>query len=378
MLYRGFGGQTDDSYNAMTGSGTLTWPAFSSCALDRNVSVSYIDGTAANSAAKDGSAVLFVIDKVPRGQPLWHISQYPDEKELLLPPLTKFVVTRTTESDELKSKCIVGLKKIGKKPAKPLKAAVVNLEADSAVMETLLRLIEYAKADAKKAEQRLRNMLGESDEAAPTVDEELKRKKQELETALRELENRRNKLKEKTNAREAPTVEQRAQEAVKVQLEGKLETLWKCLDEEEHELIETPERVQKYGRTFTSAMMYLKGLAINLGSDWRFIGEIYKAYSTSPLEGMNVAFIHLRSLVEAEYGEQSTDTRWRLPIQSRAHLYRPDQEEVISAVKQLVICHDMLPSHFNENLVPWREIVLNIDHLCEIYNNSHLALRKVY
>eukprot|EP00659_Diplonema_papillatum_P003699 gene3699-5755_t len=89
-LFRGFGGLPHGPFAGMTSvpkGAVLTWPAFTSCAVDRSVSLSYIDGSAANAAAKKGHAVLFEINDAVLGCPLQHISQYPEEKEVVLPPM---------------------------------------------------------------------------------------------------------------------------------------------------------------------------------------------------------------------------------------------------------------------------------------------------
>eukprot|EP01065_Artemidia_motanka_P004739 TRINITY_DN12257_c1_g2_i3.p1 TRINITY_DN12257_c1_g2~~TRINITY_DN12257_c1_g2_i3.p1 ORF type:complete len:681 (+),score=146.69 TRINITY_DN12257_c1_g2_i3:56-2044(+) len=68
------------------------WPAASSCAFDKAVSESYIRGDAANATKQSGGAILFLLRKTFWGMPLQNISKYPKEAELLLPPLTEFVV----------------------------------------------------------------------------------------------------------------------------------------------------------------------------------------------------------------------------------------------------------------------------------------------
>ena len=74
----------------------LYWPAPSSCATEKQVSVDYIEGNAANATTTKGSdtgSILFTINSTHCGAPLTELSKYPGESEILLPPLSKLRVT---------------------------------------------------------------------------------------------------------------------------------------------------------------------------------------------------------------------------------------------------------------------------------------------
>ena len=107
-LYRGFGGQNEEAFASMTTkNGKLFWPAFSSCACDRAVSISYIDGSAKNAVAQEGNAILFNIeDWNGSGVPMWHISQYPDEREVLLSPMALFNIKRVESDPGIVAGCV--------------------------------------------------------------------------------------------------------------------------------------------------------------------------------------------------------------------------------------------------------------------------------
>ena len=69
----------------------ITWPALSSCTTDPNIAIDYIMGNAANSSKhlKSGpSSVLFSVSGRVPALHLQHISQYPAEAEVLVPPLS--------------------------------------------------------------------------------------------------------------------------------------------------------------------------------------------------------------------------------------------------------------------------------------------------
>eukprot|EP01062_Namystynia_karyoxenos_P039209 TRINITY_DN2852_c0_g2_i1.p1 TRINITY_DN2852_c0_g2~~TRINITY_DN2852_c0_g2_i1.p1 ORF type:complete len:708 (+),score=170.69 TRINITY_DN2852_c0_g2_i1:69-2192(+) len=94
-LARGLAGLPDHivaEHAALQKGAAFCWPAASSCAFDRSVSEAYIRGEAANATKQSGGGVLFLLRKARWGLHLQNISKYPKEAELLLPPLTEFVV----------------------------------------------------------------------------------------------------------------------------------------------------------------------------------------------------------------------------------------------------------------------------------------------
>ena len=102
-IFRGFGGQSGDAFNhfmKIAPGSTIMWPAFSSCAIDREVAISYIDGTAANSTITIGKAFIFHIDNATFGMPMSAISAYPAETEHTL-PMAELVVTDSFSDEEL-------------------------------------------------------------------------------------------------------------------------------------------------------------------------------------------------------------------------------------------------------------------------------------
>eukprot|EP01065_Artemidia_motanka_P032681 TRINITY_DN3966_c0_g3_i2.p1 TRINITY_DN3966_c0_g3~~TRINITY_DN3966_c0_g3_i2.p1 ORF type:complete len:839 (+),score=239.92 TRINITY_DN3966_c0_g3_i2:122-2518(+) len=88
----GLPGNVHAAHKAMEKGAELHWPSASSCALLRRVSEDYIAGRAANATRQDGGAVLFLVSAARLGVLLKSISKYPDEDEMLLPPLSAFRV----------------------------------------------------------------------------------------------------------------------------------------------------------------------------------------------------------------------------------------------------------------------------------------------
>ncbi|KAJ9438691.1 hypothetical protein DIPPA_28266, partial [Diplonema papillatum] len=90
-----------DRHQTLKAGDALYWAAPSSCAVDPEVSVTYIKGAAANATqapsddADQRSSVLFELTHVPCGVSLQSVSKYPQETEVLLPPLSHLVVERT-------------------------------------------------------------------------------------------------------------------------------------------------------------------------------------------------------------------------------------------------------------------------------------------
>eukprot|EP01062_Namystynia_karyoxenos_P083472 TRINITY_DN9601_c0_g3_i1.p1 TRINITY_DN9601_c0_g3~~TRINITY_DN9601_c0_g3_i1.p1 ORF type:complete len:1102 (+),score=409.17 TRINITY_DN9601_c0_g3_i1:83-3307(+) len=103
-LYRGLAGLPAPVFDAHRGvppGATICWPAASSCALDRQVSESYIRGDAANATKQAGGAIMFVIRQAAKGILLQKISKYPKESEKLLPPLSSLVVDRVGDGGHI-------------------------------------------------------------------------------------------------------------------------------------------------------------------------------------------------------------------------------------------------------------------------------------
>eukprot|EP01062_Namystynia_karyoxenos_P014270 TRINITY_DN15133_c0_g1_i1.p1 TRINITY_DN15133_c0_g1~~TRINITY_DN15133_c0_g1_i1.p1 ORF type:complete len:1039 (+),score=260.77 TRINITY_DN15133_c0_g1_i1:108-3224(+) len=172
-LFRGFGGQAEAGYRAQRSKQpgeTIHWPAFSSCALDREVSVSYIDGSAANATARPGKAFMFHVNKGTAGIPLWGISQYPDEKEQLLPPLSTFSVHSVHDDEELRTAYRKGLSKQLQRDARPaaeveqkcgeVEACVLTLNFTGCLGEVEIRpFCQRVLRDTKRATRRLQRAL---------------------------------------------------------------------------------------------------------------------------------------------------------------------------------------------------------------------------
>ena len=123
--FRGITGLPDtalDRHAALQKKETLCWPGASSCAVDPSVSVNYIRGSTANATAAAvrteqstthdtdadtddtrPTAILFKVARVNHGVPLSHISKYPAETEILLPPLADVQVTKVFSAADVDS-----------------------------------------------------------------------------------------------------------------------------------------------------------------------------------------------------------------------------------------------------------------------------------
>ena len=104
-LFRGLGGgglpsSVVDFHRSLDENESLSWPAPSSTSFDERASREYMLGTAVNSVSKPNSdkpgTIMFNI-RGGQGVQLQGISQYPNEAELLLPPLTMFSIKSVSE-----------------------------------------------------------------------------------------------------------------------------------------------------------------------------------------------------------------------------------------------------------------------------------------
>eukprot|EP01065_Artemidia_motanka_P032683 TRINITY_DN3966_c0_g4_i2.p1 TRINITY_DN3966_c0_g4~~TRINITY_DN3966_c0_g4_i2.p1 ORF type:complete len:639 (+),score=179.11 TRINITY_DN3966_c0_g4_i2:64-1917(+) len=148
-LSRGLAGLPADvvrRHERMKRGDCLYWPAPSSCALDPRVSESYVRGAAANACKSSGGSVLFSVRGASWGLALQAVSKYPGEAEVLLPPLSRFVVQRVTPSSaRLPGTVLVDLEcsgVLGVEGLSPFVASCLrDAEDASARLQTLLRRV---------------------------------------------------------------------------------------------------------------------------------------------------------------------------------------------------------------------------------------------
>eukprot|EP01064_Diplonema_japonicum_P026691 TRINITY_DN3819_c1_g1_i1.p1 TRINITY_DN3819_c1_g1~~TRINITY_DN3819_c1_g1_i1.p1 ORF type:complete len:1363 (+),score=275.25 TRINITY_DN3819_c1_g1_i1:88-4176(+) len=105
-LYRGLGAgglpsEVVTNHRLMSENTLLTWPALSSCSLDKAQSTAYMHGHGQNTTnrptdTKPGT-ILFELEGATAGARLAPLSQYPEEEEVLLGPLMTFKITDVKE-----------------------------------------------------------------------------------------------------------------------------------------------------------------------------------------------------------------------------------------------------------------------------------------
>ena len=96
------------------------------------------------------------------------------------------------------------------------------------------------------------------------------------------------------------------------------------------------------GARLDEAMMALKGVGVSVRDDYAFCGDVFEAWADAEgaSEGFQVAYRYLEEYVAEAHGAQVAGERWRL---AAAHEARYDEvEALLSAVKQMVVCYDML------------------------------------
>ena len=87
-LYRGLMNLPEDIYSQFMEKEIgewVYWPAATSASLSGDLVQSEF--------TKEGTSLVFVIDKCQEGAEMWHVSLYAEEQEMLLPPFTVFRVT---------------------------------------------------------------------------------------------------------------------------------------------------------------------------------------------------------------------------------------------------------------------------------------------
>eukprot|EP01060_Flectonema_neradi_P021706 TRINITY_DN2957_c5_g1_i1.p1 TRINITY_DN2957_c5_g1~~TRINITY_DN2957_c5_g1_i1.p1 ORF type:complete len:490 (+),score=140.53 TRINITY_DN2957_c5_g1_i1:93-1562(+) len=128
-------------------------------------------------------------------------------------------------------------------------------------------------------------------------------------------------------------------------------------------------------------MMLLKAAAINLDSDHAFIGEINeKAGFVSPeieyrgLQSFCDAFRYIKGQVECHFGVQPEHERW---ILSGDEIVFEEVEPLLSALKQLVTCYDMMPDDAKLEIPFTKEIIRNSSHLLNLIQETALKYQEI-
>ncbi|KAJ9473739.1 hypothetical protein DIPPA_17138 [Diplonema papillatum] len=195
VLARGLAGLPKEVYEAhrqMSTGRTLSWPAPSSCAFDRNVSEAYIKGEAANATKREGGSILFLVSDAKWGIALKDISKYPKEAEMLIPPFSKFAIdfrevdTNLSDALLLRMSCrghnapedwCEELAKASDVSAKRLATALVN-HAENDLRE------KQAQLDKDRARERIANSEAvKSERAAERQHHKLRQAEQDAQKA---------------------------------------------------------------------------------------------------------------------------------------------------------------------------------------------------
>eukprot|EP01064_Diplonema_japonicum_P036897 TRINITY_DN8466_c0_g1_i1.p1 TRINITY_DN8466_c0_g1~~TRINITY_DN8466_c0_g1_i1.p1 ORF type:complete len:642 (+),score=208.30 TRINITY_DN8466_c0_g1_i1:34-1959(+) len=124
-------------------------------------------------------------------------------------------------------------------------------------------------------------------------------------------------------------------------------------------------------------MMLLKGKAVNLGLDHPFVGEVQEAYCGCPMEGFETGFNYVKAYIVAAHGEQRHNARWILD-ETKEPTY-DEVESILTAVKQLVVCYDMMDNSTRRNLLITREVIRNggnLVYLAEICSTKYAELME--
>eukprot|EP01065_Artemidia_motanka_P027337 TRINITY_DN32540_c0_g1_i1.p1 TRINITY_DN32540_c0_g1~~TRINITY_DN32540_c0_g1_i1.p1 ORF type:complete len:479 (+),score=146.54 TRINITY_DN32540_c0_g1_i1:86-1522(+) len=130
-------------------------------------------------------------------------------------------------------------------------------------------------------------------------------------------------------------------------------------------------------------MMLLKGAAINLATDHCFVGEVNQLASAAPFDddrGLSAfcnAFRYVRTYVESTQGPQVPGERW-MPPEGQQWASVPDEciEKLLSALKQLVICFDMMYEEGKRRAPFARELVRNSSHLLDLIQETSVKYRE--
>eukprot|EP01065_Artemidia_motanka_P035231 TRINITY_DN4313_c0_g1_i1.p1 TRINITY_DN4313_c0_g1~~TRINITY_DN4313_c0_g1_i1.p1 ORF type:complete len:532 (+),score=149.40 TRINITY_DN4313_c0_g1_i1:53-1648(+) len=129
-------------------------------------------------------------------------------------------------------------------------------------------------------------------------------------------------------------------------------------------------------------MMLLKATAISLWTDLEFIGEVNERASqvegeTESMRGLasfSDAFCYVREVLEEHHGALPTGERWGL---KSVELPYDCVETLLSALKQLVTCYDMMSDAAKAAIPFSREIILNSRQLVEVTRESMRKYREI-
>eukprot|EP01063_Lacrimia_lanifica_P014461 TRINITY_DN21038_c0_g1_i1.p1 TRINITY_DN21038_c0_g1~~TRINITY_DN21038_c0_g1_i1.p1 ORF type:complete len:474 (+),score=239.41 TRINITY_DN21038_c0_g1_i1:84-1505(+) len=127
-------------------------------------------------------------------------------------------------------------------------------------------------------------------------------------------------------------------------------------------------------------MMLLKAAAVNLHADFSFIGEVnakasmlssYAADAANPidrgLQSFCDAYAYIRDQVEQLHGPQAPGERW---VVRGAEVPLEVVEPMLSALKQLVTCYDMIPDQSKLSIPCAKEIMINTTHLVNLTHET--------
>ena len=144
-----------------------------------------------------------------------------------------------------------------------------------------------------------------------------------------------------------------------------------------------------------TTMNALKGVSVNIANDFFFIGEVHTEYAptstgthpvhgeamliafSNPINGMESAFSFVRDYVSSAHGKQRGSDRWTLDY-SLEPTY-DEVENLLTALKQLSICYDMLPQTVRMCLQLSRAIVRNSEnllHLAKICTSKYAEAKE--
>eukprot|EP01062_Namystynia_karyoxenos_P059734 TRINITY_DN51157_c0_g1_i1.p1 TRINITY_DN51157_c0_g1~~TRINITY_DN51157_c0_g1_i1.p1 ORF type:complete len:557 (+),score=221.36 TRINITY_DN51157_c0_g1_i1:100-1770(+) len=132
-------------------------------------------------------------------------------------------------------------------------------------------------------------------------------------------------------------------------------------------------------------MMLLKAAAISLSTDHAFIGEVLEKVTEMGeeteergLQSFCDAYRYIRTRVEALQGTQPLGQRWRAPDGEQWHPVPYELvEPLLSALKQLVICFDMMFDAAKRSIPFARELIRNSAHLLDLLQETGLKYREI-
>ncbi|KAJ9456856.1 hypothetical protein DIPPA_00308 [Diplonema papillatum] len=129
-------------------------------------------------------------------------------------------------------------------------------------------------------------------------------------------------------------------------------------------------------------MMLIKAACINLNTDHAFIGEVNeKASSVATelpehrgLQSFCDAFRYIKGQVECLNGLQREHERWA--VRGGDVVYEA-VEPLLSALKQLVTCYDMMPDSAKREIPFTHEIIRNSTHLLNLVQETSLKYLEI-